>query len=181
MGRKPQSAVDKIKGTQVQMKTGFIFIIGEPCKPTWDELRYTMTQVWAYDYGKDCLAHTNVPPETLMGGNQKQLEYMVPLVLQGLNRMFDKGTIDAVTAPQAVGMAYVLAWYWYHYLGGPMPIYEVKRYRTKKLMWHIEFECPACHKKYDPPTRFVKAEARCKAWLRWLPRHFREYHKWEVK
>lgn len=180
MGRKKQSPVDQYHGTPVKLSTGTEFVIGEPFSPSWDDLRFTCSKLWAYGYLEPILEHSDVPPETVLGANKGQLEYLVPMILQGINRLFDTDKIKSGDKPRVLAMASVLAWYWHMTLWGPRPVYDPKRYKPKKIQWVIEFECPACHKIYDPPKRYVKAEARCKAWLKWLPRHFREYHKWEV-
>ncbi len=182
MGRTKKAPVDRYKGTPVTiLSTGTEFVIGEPFTPSWEDLRYAIHKLWAYEYLTPILEHSDVPAEMVLGGNREQVEYMVPVILQGINRYFDTDKVNTGDEARLLALASILAWYWHMVLRGPRPVYDPKRYKPKKIQWAIEFECPACHKIYNPPKRYVKAEARSKAWLRWLPRHFREYHKWEVK
>ena len=172
-----KSAVEKLKGTTIKIQSGLVFTMGEEIAPDWNDLRYVLSKLYTYEYTTHLLP-PNVPSEVLIGGTREQVEYLVPMILRGIDIAVDQNIIDPIADPRIIATAYIMAWYWYRHLHGPKPIYDPKRHIRKKIFQDIDLRCPSCGKEYTPPKGYKKASARCKAWLRWLPKHFKQYHNW---
>lgn len=176
MARK--SAVDELKGTQINVNLDhgvFQFSIGSEIKPNWDITRTVLRKLYLLGYAADILGSTD-DAIILMGGTQEQLEYYVPLLCRAINANLETGKYTALEHPALIAIAYVLAWYWYHHLHGPKPIYNPVKH-VKKVSVRIEWRCPVCNKEYEPPARLVRIEPKYNAYIKWLTRHGKEYHK----
>lgn len=182
-----KSAVDELKGAEIHVSfekghgTGeFVFTIGSSIKPDWNVVRTVLTKLYLLGYGKDLLG-SNDEASTLAWGNRKQLEYYVPLMCRLIDSALVAEKYEAQLHPQLISIAYVLAWYWHFNLGGPRPIYEPARYH-RKVSVRIEWRCPVCTKEFKPSARLVHIEPKYNAYIKWLTRHGKEYHKeWRIK
>lgn len=180
---KRKSAVDELKGAEIHVSLDrgvFQFAIGDEIKPNWDLVRTVMKKLYYLGYAKDILGSED-DAVTLVSGSKEQLEYYVPLLCRAVNASLETGKYEAQEHPGLIAIAYVLAWYWYHNLYGPKPIYNPVRH-VKKVSLRIEWRCPVCNKEYEPPSRLVHIKPKYEAYIKWLTRHGKEYHKeWLIK
>jgi len=173
-----KSAVDELRGTLINVnldKGAFKFSIGDEIKPDWEITRTVMRKLYLLGYASQILGGTD-DALVLVSGNREQLEYYVPLLCRAINANLETGKYEATEHPGLIAIAYILAWYWYHSLHGPKPIYNPARH-SKKISVRIEFRCPVCTKEYVPPARLVRIEAKYNSYIKWLSKHGREYHK----
>ncbi len=177
---KKKSAVEQYWHQKVHIQSGLIFSMGEEIAPEWRDVQYVLAKLYTHDYAQHLLPD-NLPAEVLIGGNREQMDYLVPLILRGIDLAIDAGKIQPVLDPAIVVTAYVLAWYWYRCLHGPKPIYDPMRHIRTRITQPLTLTCPACNTVYEPPKRYVNASAKVKSFIRWMPKHMREYHKWDVK
>lgn len=160
---------------------GLEFAIGDEINPTWDQLRICLRKLWELGYG-DYVVPPNVSASTLAAGNQEQLEVMVPYILQRVNEAKERGKLDTGDEFKVIAIAYVIAWYWHMKLRGPRPIEPEGRPKRYHPIYQTEviLACPFCGKRYDPPKNYKKSSSRSRAWIQWLIRHNRDYHKWQM-
>jgi hypothetical protein len=149
-------------------------------RPNWEVLRVILNKMYLLGYSTDLLGDKELAYTTIVG-NREQVEYYVPVLVRMIDHLLSIGKYSPREHAPLVGYAIVLAWYWYYHLGGPKPIYDPKRYKGKVKIF-IEWKCPVCQKEYKPNPRWVSIPVIFNGFVKWLPKHARDYHKeWDPK
>lgn len=177
---------ETMEGTKVRLVGGtkLTFTMGEPINPKVADVRYIFNRIFASSYCKDLTPGWAVP-ELFFRCTMGQMAELVPAVLTLINDVIEAGEYADRDEQFLTVSAYVLAWWNHLNNGGARPLIESareKRFqrRAKVILTEPEFRCPFCGTKWSPPKNMVRYTAMSKPYLKWLPVHFWEYHRWEA-
>jgi hypothetical protein len=177
-------AVNSMIGTPVQLKGGshLSFVVGTSIRPTIEDVRYVYQKLYKSKYVNAVTPEWAVP-ELLVRASVEEQRTLLPAVLTAVNDIIEYQEYEHQDLYFLCVVAYVLAWYDHLNLGGPRPIVEAER--EKRTVAHhqiarmeIILRCEYCNKVFTPPAHLVRYEKVAQAYLRWLPKHYWEYHKW---
>lgn len=179
-------AVNKMIGTPAVLKGGshLTFTVGESIRPTIEDVRYVLQKLYKSKYVNDVTPEWAVP-ELLVRASVEETRTLLPAVLTGVNDIIEYQEYEHQDLYFLCICAYVLAWYDHLNLGGPRPIVEAER--EKRTVSHhklprleVVLRCEYCNKVFTPPAHLVRYEKVAQAYLKWLPKHYWEYHKWQT-
>lgn len=184
--KKTQGKADVYRNMEVSLKSGLSFHMGQAINPTVQDVRQVFGKLYASSFASEVVDRTMVP-ELLVSCNTEQLNILVPLVAKKIDYLLGWGEVGTADEPWFVTCGYVLAWYWYHNLHGAKPVLEAVRekkarnWRDKITPTRPDLRCEFCNKVYPDVDKYTKYSTLAYHFIVWLDKHYRTYHKWDMK
>jgi hypothetical protein len=174
--------VDSILTAKFRLDGGREHQMGTEMSPTYAEVAYVLNKLGSTIYVQEYkLLPENVPVEILSAPTKEVVHSLIPLLVSSIERKVIAGAIDVFSPNNRalVLMTAVMAWYWHRELQGPKPLLEgLVKVARPKIYQDAALVCPICEHQAVPPKNLVLQSAKAWWYLKWLEKHFQEYHVW---